>query len=254
MVLGLNDIMAYFVAFIRVSGIVLFLPILSSKNVPWQSKVLLAILTALLIGPFVPRPKPLNELSYLFGLFLREFALGLFIGFSTRLLFGAVEMAGQIMGFGMGFGLSEILDPTGETQLPILGTFFALFGIMMFFCVDGPYWYIKAIHQSFCLIPPEGAEFSKASRDLLSRGSLLYEIAFKVASPLLALNLLLYLGLAVMGRAFPQLNIFFVSLPLQLGVGLLGMGIMLPYLGAFLGRIFGHLGEDILRLLLLMRG
>ncbi len=254
MVIGLNDIMAYFVAFMRVSGIILFLPILSSKNVPWQSKMLLVLLTTLLIGPFVPKPKPLNEFGEIFRLFLKEFALGLFIGFITRLLFGAIEMAGQIMGFGMGFGLSEILDPTGETQLPLLGTFFALFGIMIFFCADGPYWYIKALHESFCIISPEGAEFLKASRDLLVRGSLLYEIALKVASPLLALNLLLYLGLAVMGRAFPQLNIFLISLPLQVGVGLLGMGIVLPYLGAFLGRLFGHLGEDLLRLLILMKG
>ncbi|RLA83458.1 MAG: flagellar biosynthetic protein FliR, partial [Deltaproteobacteria bacterium] len=81
-----------------------------------------------------------------------------------------------------------------------------------------------------------------------------FGLAFRLAAPLLVLNLLFYTALTILGRAVPQMNVFLVSLPLQVGLGLLGMGLVLPYVASFLGRFSGELRGEFFGILRLMGG
>lgn len=252
MALDPRDIMAYLLAFLRTSGILLFMPIFSSRNVPWGLRMALAGFLAFLVGPFVPR----TELALGGGVLLvgSEFLMGLVLGLMIRVIFGAIQTAGQLMGYQMGFGMGEILDPQGEYSVPVLSSFMSLFAILAFLSLDLHHWWIASLVKSFELIPPGGPRFPGALRGVLEMGTILFGLALRLSAPLLVLNLLFYTALTILARAVPQMNVFLVSLPLQVGLGLLGLGISLPYIASFLGRFSSDLQGGLWRFLQGMGG
>lgn len=244
--------MAYCLAFLRTSGILLFMPIFSSRGVPWGLRMTLAGFMALMVGPFVPRSLSLEGSIPL--LVASEFLTGMVLGLGVKVVFGAIETAGQLMGYQMGFGMGEILDPQGEYSVPVFSSLMTLFAIMAFLSLDLHHWWIASLVRSFDLIPPGGARFQGALSEVLRMGTALFGLALRLAAPLLVLNLLFYTALSILARAVPQMNVFLVSLPLQVGIGLLGLGISLPYMASFLGRLSSELRGGLFRLLELMGG
>ena len=225
----------------RVGALILFIPILGSGQIPSRIKIGFILFLSIAIFPMVhaapmPSPKGLFELVvYLFS----EITIGLAVAYSARLLFTAVQVAGTVVDFQMGFGVVNVIDPQTESQVSITAQFQNILAILMFLAADAHHLVIGAIVESFFLINPSQINFSTFTPEIIL---VLFKATFitavKIAAPIMAILFFISVGLGLVARTVPQMNVFIVGFPLQIGVGLLMVGLSMSFFSiVFQGQI-----------------
>lgn len=250
--ISLPQLQMFFLVFLRVIAILMTVPVFSSKNIPLLFRVGLGFSITVLLIPLLK----ISEISFLpdvipFGIgVLSELALGITIGLSVRLVFAGIQLAGQLAGFQMGFAIVNVMDPLTSAQVSIVAQLKYLIAILIFLAINAHHWFLRALVESFRLVPPFGFHFSASLMEYLMRlGGNMFLIAIKVAAPVMVALLLTSVALGLVARTVPQMNIFIVAFPLKIVIGLLFLAFSLPYLLSFLKQLFGGLGNDILLLL-----
>ncbi len=245
----------FILIFLRISAIVALTPILGDRTVPVRVKGGLSLLIAALLFPFVKVGSGVLgfDLATLVFRMASEVFIGAVIGFTARLLFAGVQLAGQLVGFQMGFAIVNVIDPANSDQVSIIAEFQYLIAVLLFLSLDGHHLFLSAMADSFRLVPP---------LDLHVRGELfqvlmvfvkdMFEVALKMGAPVIAMLFFMSVGLGLVARTVPQINIFIVGFPLQIAVGLISLGLTLPLFVTVAGRCFGSLERGILGLLHLM--
>jgi flagellar biosynthetic protein FliR len=251
---SLPQVQAVTLLFTRICAILVAAPLLGSKNVPVQMKVGLSLVLTLAVLPVVGfREAYLTDTVSLASSIGGEILIGVIIGYTARLLFAAVQMAGQLVGFQMGFGIVNVIDPQTNSQVSIVAEFQNIIALLVFLAVDAHHWFVLAIAKSFELIPPFGFCFTNSLMEALVRLSCdMFVIAVKMAAPVIAALLFTDLALGLIARTVPQMNIFIVGFPLKIAIGLLGMGFSFPLLMYVLRSLFQKMGEDMMVLMRLM--
>jgi flagellar biosynthetic protein FliR len=238
---------------LRTGGIVFTMPLFGDRLVIPQVKIGLVLFLALaLLGvvPIEPLAFPMQPLA-LAVLAFKELGLGVMVGFVFRVLFGALAAAGQLIGFQMGFGIANVAYPGFEFQGSVISAFLNLLGILLFFALDIHYLFLRMLQKSFEIIPIGnglhlGVSVQTLTVDLIrSFFRLSLEIALPVTLMLLAVGFIL----GIIARLTPQLNIFIVSFPLTIQVGLLMLLLCLPPVAWLISDSMHTFGKDILRLL-----
>ena len=218
--------------FSRVAAIILFAPILGSAQVPARLKVGLALVFSVMIFPMVPI-EALPEPRGLFDLAIHiatDAAIGLAIAFAVRLIFTAVQVAGTIVDFQMGFGVVNVIDPQTQAQVSITAQFQNILAVLIFLASDAHHFIIGAVVQSFDLINLAQVDFSNVTPELILRYfTSMFVVAVKIAAPIMAILFFLSVGLGLVARTVPQMNVFIVGFPLQIGVGLLMVALAMPF-------------------------
>jgi len=252
--LPLSGIQGAVLVFIRISAILFTAPLFSSKNVPVHLKVGLAFMLAVIIVPLVDTEAVAGATAPLLGAALAgEILIGVIIGFTARLLFAAVQLAGQLVGFQMGFGIVNVIDPQTSAQVSIIAQFQNIITLLTFLALDAHHWFILALTKSFELVPPLTFSFTNPLMEALVGLSCdMFVVAAKVAAPVIAVLLFTSVALGLVARTVPQMNIFIVGFPIKLAIGLLGVGLSLPLLSTLLRSLFQGMGEDIIVLMKLM--
>ncbi len=217
--------------FLRVGAIMVFLPILGSSQIPATMKIGLIFFMSVAIFPLVksqPMPQPdglLDLTAYLFS----DIAIGMAIGFVTRLLFTAVQVAGTVVDFQMGFGVVNVIDPQTQSQVSITAQFQNILVVLIFLAADAHHFLIQGVTESFFLINPHQVDFSTLTPGfILQIFTGTFVVAVKIAAPIMAILFFISVGLGLVARTVPQMNVFIVGFPLQIGVGLLMIGLSLP--------------------------
>lgn len=222
---------AVFWPLVRVLALISVAPVLSHRVVPVRVKLLLGILITVLLVPNVNAPPLTDALSGAgIGMLVHNILVGVTLGFAVRLVFAALELAGEMIGLQMGLSFAGFFSPaTGQTQNPV-ASFLALLALLMFVAIDGHLMLIHALAESFRLFPIEGANSAPIGLDLLVRlAADMFSIALSIALPFLAVMLLVNVVLGVLARVAPQLNLFAVGFPLTILVGLAVLFLLLPY-------------------------
>lgn len=252
--ISLPQLQAAVLIFIRVSALLFAAPLFGSRNVPLQLKAGLSIVLAMIIFPLVDfKEVYLTSVSSLVSAMAGEILIGVIIGFTARLLFAAVQLAGQLIGFQMGFGIVNVIDPQTSAQISIIAQFQNLITLLVFLAINAHYWFILAVASSFELIPPLGFCFSSSLMEsIVSLSCDMFVVAAKVAAPVIAVLLFTSVALGLIARTVPQMNIFIVGFPLKIAIGLFGVGFSLPLLSYMLRNLFQAMGEDIITLMKLM--
>ena len=233
----------------------MFVPVFESNSIPQVFKLALAFVTSFILFPMLQlNPAPVAGSIFTLGIDIaKEILLGLTIGFSVKFIFAGVQLAGQLAGYQMGLAIAEVLDPADSQQIPLLGQFNNLVALLVFLSINAHYWFIKALSLSFRLVPPFSAHFDGSLMEQLVRlGGNIFVIAIQVGAPVIAVLLVTSAAFGLVARTVPQMNVFIVAMPLKIGVGFIFVGFSLPYLAAFLKRIFDGLGEHILLMLKVM--
>lgn len=217
---------------VRVSGVVLIAPVFSSKTVPTLIKTCVVILLTALLQPValaqtagVPRITP--------EAFAGELLVGLGIGLGASLLVGAATVAGDVMGMQIGLSGASVLDPTNNSQENVLGIFSTLFATTMLLAVDAHLVMIDAIARSVNVAPIGGGLHAVGMLSMVRGASVLFGLGLQFAAPVVAAVLVANTALAILTRAAPQLNVLSVAFPIQIGIGLVGLGASIPFVGAF---------------------
>lgn len=218
--------------FLRVLAVFSVAPVFSMRVVPVRVKVGLAFLVALCAqAVLVDQPVISVNDREAFGAVAQQVAVGLAIGFSVRLVFAAVELAGEIIGLQMGLNFASFFDPSSNAQISAVARFFGHMSLLLFVVINGHLLILMAVVKSFDKFPVNG-NFLQAlgQMRLYELGSSLFSSALWIALPMIALLLFVNLTLGIISRVAPQMNIYSVGFPVTLTVGMLGIVATLPLL------------------------
>ena len=244
----------FLLLFIRMMGLFATAPIWSNRLVPVQIRAALAFAAAVVVSPLFRELTPPATLPALGALAIRELLVGMVIGFVAALCFAAIQFAGQLLDLNMGLSMVNLLDPMTNTQMPVMGNFLYILSLLIFFSINGHHALIRAVMDSYALIPIGSAVLTTSlAQSLVNMGANLFVLGFKVAAPVLAAIFLTTVALGMLNRAVPQMNVFVVGLPIQLAVGLFLTIVVMPLYISFLHLIFRGMSTDILTVLRLFR-
>lgn len=250
--ISLPQLQLFFLVFLRVGAIIMSIPVFDSKSIPLFFKIALAFTASMALFP-VLELEPLPLISNLFAMGISvagEILLGLVIGFSVKLIFSGIQLAGQLAGYQMGMALANVMDPSASQQVPLLAQFNNLFALLIFITINAHYWFIRTLAHSFQLVPPLNVNFSGTlTEHLIKMSGNMFVIGIQIGAPVIAVLLITSVAFGLIARTVPQMNVFIVAMPLKIGVGLLFLGFSLPYFSAFLQEIFNGLGQNILFML-----
>jgi flagellar biosynthetic protein FliR len=241
---------------IRTGGMLLSAPWFGHRALPPQLKIGLALLIGLLLAPAVAGrgiALPDGLLAWAVAI-AGELLLGIAIGLLVRFLFAAVAMAGQLIGLEVGLAMPGLFDPEFNEHSTALHTFTDLLAVLVFLSLDAHHLLLRGLADSFRAIPLLGWGLGGAGVEAVVRLSAeLWPIALRLAAPLLAAQFLAKVAMALVAKAAPQINILMVGFPLQIGLGLLVLALMLPTFTLVLGQLFDDLGLQLAGWLALLK-
>lgn len=213
---------------IRILGIIATAPIFSDRAIPNQVKLGLGLMITLVVIPTLPQI-PQFEIFSFYGLLLliQQLIIGLAIGFSMRLVFAAVGMAGQMISMSMGLGFAVFYDPHSQGQSTAISQFLSLLAMLIFLSVDGHLLVVSVISESFVSIPIALHNGSINPMKIVLWGEVIFSAGLLLALPAIAALLITNMALAILTRTAPQLNIFGIGFPVTLSIGFLVLAIAL---------------------------
>lgn len=224
---------AVLLVFARVGAALMLLPGLGDGFVPARMRLMLGLLIAVVLAPAVAVRLPALPASVagLLVLLAGEVLVGLFLGTLAKVLMGALTTAGMVMAYMSTLANALVNDPTAQQQGSIAGSFLSLTALVIIFALDLHHLLLGAVAESYGLftpgaLPPMG-DFSQLVTETVARS---FRLGIQIAAPFIAVGLIFYLGLGLLARLMPQVQIFFVAMPLQIGLGLVVLFLALPVL------------------------
>jgi flagellar biosynthetic protein FliR len=229
------DLNAWLIAFLwplaRVLALLAATPVLGNMATPMRVKIGLGVLITLVVAPAVG-PLPNVEPASPEGLLVlgQQIVIGLAMGFAMRIVFSAVELAGEIAGLQMGLGFATLFTPQSDGSTLVVGKFLGLLATLTFLSLNGHLLMLSVLAESFTAFPISIEPFSAVGwKKLADWGGTIFLAGLQLALPVVAALLIVNLALGILTRASPQLNIFAVGFPITLMVGMVVLMLSLPY-------------------------
>lgn len=229
-------IAAFLFPFARILALIASAPVLGNKQIPAHVKVGVAAMLTFIIAPALDIP-PDIEVSSAIGLFvlLQQILAGLAMGFVMRLIFTAVEMAGDLAGMQMGLGFASFYDPVNATNTQVVAQFLGILAALIFLSMNGHLYMLQALAESFHVFPISTSQPSAGGLlVVVSWGASIFIYSLQLALPVIAALMLTNLALGILTRSAPQLNIFSIGFPITLAVGFIMLMLTVPYLAPLL--------------------
>lgn len=226
----------------RILGLIAAAPLFGNSSIPVAAKVSLGVMLATIVAPAIPALPAADPVS-LAGLLIlvQELLIGLAMGFAMRIVFAAVEMAGELSSLTMGLGFATFFDPQTKGQSSAVSQMLALIATMAFLAVNAHLVLLSALAESFITMPISASPMSAGAPYELARwGGRIFSAGLQLALPIVAALLITNVALGILTRAAPQLNIFGIGFPVSLGVGLLVISLVLPYLSTPFQKLFAE--------------
>jgi len=220
--------------FLRVLAVFTTMPVFSQRAVPLRVRIGLAGLIAFAAQAMLPEmPRIALDSPTAFVAIAQQLLVGMSIGFAVRIVFAAIEFAGELIGLQMGLNYAGFFDPATGGQATAVSRFFGTTVAFLFVIINGHLLVIAAVVQSFHSFPvgPEPFAFLHAVRPE-TWGSEIFRLGLWIALPMIAMLLFVNLVLGVISRVAQQMNVFAIGFPITLGVGLLGVLLTLPMMQA----------------------
>lgn len=233
----------------RTSGVFLVAPFFASETIPMQIKASAVFFFTIVLFPVVDAQGTLvlpNTLPAYTMAILIEVLVGWLIGFTAFVILSAINLGGQLIDMQIGFAMVNVMDPTLRQTSPLMGSFLYNICILVFLITNGHYILISALAESFSTIAPLTAHFDGGIVMLIvNMTGHIFVTGLKLALPVLFAILLTNVGLGVLARTMPQMNIFVVGIPVQIVLGLFVIGMMLPFYLVFLDVTFNEIYKNI---------
>jgi len=253
-VFTMDSLQLGFLVLARMSAFVFLVPFFSIKGIPALTKIGFSVaLTALILPGINHVVIPESILTYSF-LVIKEVLVGLILGYVSMLTFNAVRMAGELIDIQMGFSMATVFDPQNQSRVTLTGQFFYLFQILLFLAVDGHHSLLMAISYSYTLIPVMSSGLKVTLVAAIFKLFIqVFSLGIRIAVPFMVVFLICDIGLGIIARTVPQLNIFVISFPVKIGVGLFTMAAVIPVLATLINNIFTQMESDLGLILRLMQ-
>jgi flagellar biosynthesis protein FliR len=240
---------AFMLAFARIGAMVMLMPGLGEANIPVRIKLSIALLLTLIILPLHRSAYHIDmeSMSALVVLMLHEIIIGVVLGATARVTLSALQVAGSIIAQQMGLGFVTSVDPTQGQQGLLVGNFLTILGVTLLFATDSHHLVIAALNESYTIFSPGE---TMASGDVAALATRAFAAAFKIglqlSAPFLVFGLVFNIGLGVLARLMPQMQVYFVGVPLSIFAGFLILGFVLAaMMGTFLDYFIGVMHDMI---------
>ncbi|HET6464966.1 MAG TPA: flagellar biosynthetic protein FliR [Nitrospiria bacterium] len=245
---------AFLLVLARMAAFVAALPAIGDRGVPMVVKALAALSITFVLFPVLRVPNVSDDAATLtFGL-LGEALIGAALGLGVRFFFAAVDFGSDVMGLQMGLGIGNLYDPAFGQPESLVGRLFGILALMIFFIGNVHHVVLRVLVESFERVPLLGFTMTGPLADQLIRlGGGMFVLALMISFPVTVAMLLATLALGILFRVVPQMNVFLISFPVTISLGLLVTGASVSLLvGVLQGRV-EHVGEDLQVLLSAMR-
>lgn len=218
--------------FLRILAVFTSAPVLSSRAFPLRAKIGLALLVALSAqATLQDQPVISMDGPDALGAVIQQLVVGFAIGFAVRIVFAAVELAGETVGFQMGLGFAAFFDPSINSQSSAVARFYGHMATLLFIVLNGHLLVLTAVLKSFESFPVSANPFPALGQlKLQELGAELFATALWIALPLIGMLMFVNLALGIVSRVAPQMNIYAIGFPVTLTVGLIGIAATLPML------------------------
>ncbi len=250
--LPLGPVFVWLLVFLRVGFVLAFFPLVGERFVPARVRVLMAMVIALALAPVAPIDPAQFPLSIggFVMLVLAEALLGFSIGFAGRLMFAIAQFSGQMAGEQMGFGMINAIDPTGSHQISVVAELMYLMAILIFLAADLHHGFLAVAADSFRTLPPGAASAGAGLTELMmGLGSTMFSLSLQLAMPVILIVFAINIGLGMIARAVPQINVFLESFPLRILGGLSIMLLSISYLAMLWENILAGMGSLLYRVM-----
>ena len=244
-----NHIGTFILVLTRSSGIFLLSPFFGSLNIPITFRAVTALAFTLVLFPVVTVDNfielPTSVIMYL-AMIIEELFIGWLIGFVSFVSFSAINLAGKVMDMQVGFAIVNVMDPTSGQQIPLIGSFLYNLAVMIFLITNGHHMIIAALAESFKLIPTLGAHWSEPFISMIvDITATIFTTGMKIAMPVTFAILMTNVGLGILARTMPQMNIFVVGIPMHIMIGLFMLAFVIPFYVLFLDVVFDAMYGNI---------
>ena len=247
--IALHQIEVYSIIFFRIAGIVIMMPFFGSDNVPRLVKIGLSLVITAVLVPTIDISTvalPDNLVSYVV-LVAKELLVGMLLGWISMLVFNGIQFAGGLVGFQMGLRIGNIIDPMSEEQISVIGSAQNLLAVLLYLSMRWDHFLFKSIAASFYVIPVAGVTFEGQMAIELTRMSAdVFIIALKMGAPILAALFLADVALGFIARTAPQINIFIIGFPVKVALGILLLGVSLPFFCYVFGKLVRNMENNIM--------
>lgn len=251
MLISVAQAQIFFLALTRIMAILIHIPMLGGQLVPNQVRIALGLILAMILVPWTPIGPEVEA----FGLFafaamiLRELIIGTLAGFAANLTFGAFQIAGETMGLGSGFGSSRIFNPSMGESGTAFSQLFVITSTLLFLVLNGHHFAIMALQRTFEVVPLNSWESFGSLEALFTLTAHFITAGIQIALPVMAALLLTDLTLGLMARVAPQVQVFFLGLPLKVAVSLVALGLLLSVVLPTISGMFEQMGPNMIDLL-----
>lgn len=245
----MNDLLpkfpAFLLIFVRVTSFFVMMPLFSYRTIPTVHKLGMGFfLSWLMFYAIQPPAMEINGIYFLFV--IKEAFVGLLIGFTAYLILSAIQIAGGLIDFQMGFSIANVIDPQTGAQSPLMGQYLYMFGLLLLLSFNGHHLLIDGIYNSYHFIPidqpwlPLG--HSNVVEYMVKSFSSMFLAAFQMSLPVVGSLFLVDVALGIVARTVPQLNIFVVGMPVKVIVSFI---VLIAVMGVMLALV-SHLVETAL--------
>ena len=233
----------FMLVFARVGAMVMLLPGFGETNIPARVKLSIALLLTLIILPLHRNAYhvDMGSIAPLLVMMLHEIVIGIVLGATARVTLSALQVAGSVIAQQLGLGFVTAIDPTQGQQGLLIGNFLTILGLTLLFATDSHHLVIAALNESYRIFSP-GEIFP--SGDVASLATRAFATAFKIglqlSAPFLVFGLVFNIGLGVLARLMPQMQVYFVGVPLSILVGFIILALVISaIMGTYLDYFIG---------------
>ena len=207
---------------VRVTTFFIAAPLFSYRAIPAQAKVMLGIVLAWMMYYTFPSAELAIDGTYIL-LVLKEAVIGLMLGVMAFIVMSAVQIAGGLVDFQMGFAMANVIDPQTGAQAPLMGQFFNFLALLLFLTINGHHLMLDGIYYSYQFMPIDQMFPAFGNENtvefIIKLFAATFVIAFQMSAPVVATLFLVTLALGITGKTVPQMNIFVIGFPIKIAVG-----------------------------------
>lgn len=239
----------------RILGLMVSAPVFDNAGMPRRVRLMAGLAITVAMAPALPPMPAIATGSWQGLLILAEQAVvGVLLGLTLRIVFAAVDVAGELIGLQMGLAFAVFYDPQNAGQTPVLSEFLGLLATLIFLAMNGHLLCLAVLLESFQLLPVGGTMVAADSfRLFVAWAATMFSAGVLLSLPLVAALLITNIAMGVLSRVAPQLNLFAVGFPVTIVSGFVVLMISLPYFGVAMENLFDQ-GFGALRMVLKAAG
>lgn len=234
--------------FVRMVGFFVQAPIWGSRHIPRNALAASAAILATVLFPAVPVPQGLEDLgdrlmggdvAPFAGYIAIQFTVGLMIGYMSFLIMAAVQFGAEILDVQMGLSVAASFDPASHGSVNMIRRWAFYLAMVLYLLFNGHHRALEAVAYSYQVIPLDGMAFShRLIEDVIAKTGLIFSLGLQIAAPVVASLFITQVALGMLARVAPQMNVFMLSFPLNIAIGMTLLSSMLLLLSERLGQLF----------------